>query len=348
VASWKAPGSTSVYVGYRDGNVLEWDFRMPTEPTSTMFCSDHARAPSISPCHAPITSITPVHNGRVVVGTRSALRVYVPADASKREVMDVDAGAGAGGGSAAAGVGGVGGAAARTGSSDSGVGSVGAGGGGGGGSAAAAAVAGSRGSSSSTSNVINNNGGGGGGSRSAGKRPAYRGFDALIDTEGTAAVVSDAEGRFLVAACTTRGNVKVEGARCLGFDLTEIVGLAYPETREAGGDGTTVDQEHAEGVDGMQDHDLGGDLDVGDDGLNFDDSQLSLDLMGDDGGAMLMVPSPTGSDSNWNDFPNLDNLIDEHVSGGDPLMASGHDDFVGGRAGDISPDTDILDFVGLG
>ena len=28
VASWKAPGSTSVYVGYRDGNVLEWDFRM--------------------------------------------------------------------------------------------------------------------------------------------------------------------------------------------------------------------------------------------------------------------------------------------------------------------------------
>ena len=70
--------------------------------------------------------------------------------------------------------------------------------------------------------------------------------------------------------------------------------------------------------------------------------------MGDDGAAMLMVPSPTGSDSNWNDFPNLDNLIDEHV-GGDQLMSSGHhENFGGGRAGDIAPDTDILDFVGLG
>ena len=88
----------------------------------------------------------------------------------------------------------------------------------------------------------------------------------MIDSEDTTAILSDVEGRFLVAACATRGTMMVEGTRSLGFDLTETVGLAYPETKGAGLDGTAVDPEHVEGMDGMQDHDLGADLDVGDDG----------------------------------------------------------------------------------
>lgn len=320
-AAWKSPGkgSTTTYIGYSNGTVLEWDWRMPSKPTATLFCNNPARTPSIPAQHVAVTSITPVHNGSVVVGSNTALRVYAPLGAS----MEVDA---SGGAAVAA----SGGGAARAKSSDSGLGGVGVDVGSAG--AGAAEAAGSSGSSSTFKG------------KSAGKRPAYRRFDALHDTEESGAVLSDAEGRFLIAACASRGSIKVEGTRCIGFDLTEVVGLTYPDTKDTEAVEEQVEMVEMEG----QDRDIAGDLDVGDEGLKFDDSQLSLDLMGDDANGILAMPSPTGSDSNWNDFPNLDNLIDEAVNGGDQMMSSGHDEFVGAGRSDLSPDTDILDFVGLG
>jgi hypothetical protein len=75
-AAWTSPGSTSAYIGYRDGSIMEWDFRMPTDAKRSLF-SAVKPAPGVGNQDAAITSITTMHGGKVVVGSQDALRVYV-------------------------------------------------------------------------------------------------------------------------------------------------------------------------------------------------------------------------------------------------------------------------------
>lgn len=58
------------------------------------------------------------------------------------------------------------------------------------------------------------------------------GFDVLLQSQAVHQMVTDADGRFVLATTRSQpslpGFIEQVGPRCIGYDLTEIVGLEYP------------------------------------------------------------------------------------------------------------------------
>lgn len=264
-AAW-GMGVCNAYLGYRDGVVREWDFRMIGKPVHTTIGQTMARSgvASVHGGHHEVTGITPVHGGKLVVSTPAYAAVHTP------------------------------------------------------GSPAPACL--------------------------------------LIDSEDLNCMTSDKEGRFLMACSASSGWVTGPGTRCLGYDLSETVGLDYPALEvsvPAGGHSNTGpqipmnirrdsisvsdfgDAAPPKRLDGLDESELG--LDA--------TADLALDLMGDDDGKLLSVPSPEGSlvDEPWQgEFTDLD-----HIIGSDGLGV-GSDDVggIGGTGAELEPDAEFLQFLG--